>query len=168
MPTTSIHGRMFGIDSATGTPLQGGSRVVTVTSSTVTITREEHANRLIVLDLAGGIAVTLPDATGTGDEYEFFIKTTFTGASTIKSSRSADVMVGHAVMGNDSDNATVRFPAVAGSTLDTVDMLGTSNSTGGLAGQWMRFVDAGANLWAVEINGDAAGTEATPFANTVG
>jgi len=154
---------------------QGGVRIqkgfsagapVTVAAATFTVT-PEHAGRLIVLDLAAGIAVTLPNATGTGNVYRFFIKTTFTGASSIKSSRSADVMVGHALMGNNSDNTVVDWQSLASSTNDTIDLLGTANSTGGIEGQEIELIDAGVNLWAVSIRGDAAGTEATPFANTV-
>lgn len=139
---------------------------VEVTSATLTVT-PEYAGRTIVLNRAAGIAVTLPDATGTGNVYKFFIKTTFTGAATIKSSRSADIWIGHALMGNNTDNSVVDWQAVAGSTIDTLDMLGTSNSTGGIEGQEIELTDVATNVWAVSVRGDAAGTEATPFANTV-
>ncbi len=154
---------------------QGGARFqkglsagapVHVNTSTYTVTPAD-AGRTIVLDLAAGIAVTLPNATGTGNVYRFFIKTTFTGAASIKSSRSADIMVGHALMGNNTDNSVVDWQAVAASTLDTIDLFGTANSTGGIEGQEVELRDVAANMWAVSIRGDAAGTEATPFANTV-
>lgn len=171
--TTSIHGRRLGLDKddnlvVAGSKIQyGSSRIVAVTSSTLTITKDEHAGKTMVLDRAGGIAVTLPTPDGSGAVYRFIVKTTFTGAATIKSAASGDIMIGHALMGNDSDNGVVDFQAVAGSTIDTIDLLGTSNSTGGLAGEEITIEDIGANLWFVSIRGDAAGTEATPFANTV-
>jgi hypothetical protein len=142
------------------------TRVVNCTAASLAVTELEHDGKVIVLDRAGGIAVTLP-AAAAGLKFEFIVKTTFTGAATIKSVASADIMIGHAIMGNNSDNTVVNFQAVASDTFDTIDMLGTSNSTGGMAGQRVLITGLAANLWYVQIIGDAAGTEATPFANTV-
>lgn len=142
------------------------ARIVNVTTSTLTVTEAAHSGKTMVLDRAAGIAVTLPAASA-GLKFRFIVKTTFTGASSIKSVSGADVMVGYALMGNDTDNTTVRWPVVAGDTADTIDLLGTSNSTGGLAGQEIEIEGLAANLWFVKIVGDAAGTEATPFTNTV-
>lgn len=143
------------------------TRLVPCTASTLAVTVAEHDGKIIELDLAAGIAVTLPSlATSLGAKFEFWVKTTFTGAATIKSVASGDIMVGHALMGNDSDNTVVLWQAVAASTIDTIDMLGTGNSTGGIQGQRIVII-GGTGRWYVEITGDAAGTEATPFANTV-
>ncbi len=142
------------------------STIVAVTASTLTITQALHHNKTMVLDRAAGIAITLP-AAAAGLHFRFIIKTTFTGAASIKSVAGADIMIGHATMGNDSDNTTVDWPAVAASTYDTIDMLGTSNSTGGMAGQEIEILGLATNLWFVRIQGDAAGTEATPFQDTV-
>ena len=170
---TSIHGRRLGLDKDDNLVVAGSkihfnsSRIVPVTTSTLTITKDEHAGKTMVLDLAAGIAVTLPTPNGSGSVYRFIVKTTFTGAASIKSAAGTDIMIGHALMGNDSDNTVVDFPAVAASTLDTIDLFGTANSMGGLAGQEITIEDIAANVWFVSIRGDAAGTEATPFANTV-
>lgn len=141
-------------------------RIVNCTAATLTVTELLHDGKIIVLDRAAGIAVTLPAASA-GLRFEFIVKTTFTSAATIKSVASADIMIGHAIMGNNTDNSIVNWPATAADTFDTIDMLGTANSTGGMAGQRIRISGLAANLWYVEIIGDAAGTEATPFANTV-
>jgi hypothetical protein len=140
--------------------------IVDCTAATLTVTEALHNKRTIVLDRAGGIAVTLP-AAAAGLEFEFIVKTTFTGAASIKSVAGTDIMIGYALMGNDTDNTVVRWPVVAADTADTIDMLGTANSTGGMAGQRIRIKGLAAALWFVEIVGDAAGTEATPFTNTV-
>lgn len=142
------------------------TRVVNCTASTLAVTEAAHDGKTIVLDLAAGIAVTLPVASA-GLKFKFIVKTTFTGAASIKSVAGADIMIGHAIMGNDTDNTVVNWQAVAGSTIDTIDLLGTANSTGGMAGQIIEVEGLAANLWYVKIIGDAAGTEATPFANTV-
>lgn len=141
--------------------------ITEVTSATLTVTAAEHAGKTIALNRAAGIAVTMPAATGTGNVYKFVVATTFTGAATIKSVVGTDVMIGHAIMGNNTDNTTVRWPALSSDTFDTIDLLGTSNSTGGIEGQVIVMTDISATEWLVEIVGDAAGTEATPFANTV-
>lgn len=142
------------------------TRVVNATASTLTVTEELHDGKTIVLDLAGGIAVTLPAASA-GLKFRFLVKTTFTGAASIKSATGADIMIGHALLGNDTDNTVVLWQSLAASTNDTIDLFGTANSTGGIAGQVITIEGLAANLWYVEIVGDAAGTEATPFANTV-
>lgn len=142
------------------------TRVVNATASTLVVTEALHDKKTIVLDRAAGIAVTLP-AAAAGLEFTFFVKTTFTGAASIKSVAGSDVMIGHALMGNDSTNAVVDWPALASDTFDTIDLFGTANSTGGIEGQSVRIYGLATGLWEVEIRGDAAGTEATPFANTV-
>ncbi len=142
------------------------TRVVNCTTSTLSVTEAAHADKTIVLDLAAGIAVTLPAASA-GLKFRFLVKTTFTGAASIKSATGADIMIGYALMGNDTDNTVVRWPVVAGDTADTIDLFGTANSTGGMAGQEIEIEGLAANLWFVKIVGDAGGTEATPFTNTV-
>lgn len=142
------------------------TRIVNCTASTLTVTEALHDGKTIVLDRAAGIAVTLPVASA-GLVFRFIVKTTFTGASSIKSVAGTDIMIGRALMGNDSDNTVVAWPAVAADTFDTIDLLGTANSTGGMAGQVITIEGLAANLWEVNITGDAAGTEATPFQNTV-
>jgi hypothetical protein len=142
------------------------TRVVNCTASTLAVTEADHDGKFIVLDRAAGIDVTLPVPVA-GMSFEFYVKTTFTGAATIKSTAGTQIMVGHAIMGNDSDNTTVRWPALASDTFDTIDMYGTANSTGGIEGQTIKIRGLSSTLWHVEIIGDAAGTEATPFANTV-
>lgn len=142
------------------------TRVVNATAATLAVTEADHDKKTIVLDRAAGIAVTLPVPVA-GMDFEFIVKTTFTGAASIKSVAGTHIMIGHALLGNDSDNTTVLWQALAASTLDTIDLFGTANSTGGIAGQRIRIRALSSTVWHVDIIGDAAGTEATPFANTV-
>lgn len=142
------------------------TRVVDCTTATLTVTEADHDGKMIVLDRAAGIAVTLP-APVAGMHLTFIVKTTFTGAASIKSVSGAHIMVGHALMGNNTDNTVVLWQSVAASTNDTIDLFGTANSTGGIEGEKIELWGLSSTLWHVEITGDAAGTEATPFANTV-
>lgn len=148
---------------ATGADLD--LKPVAVTSSTVTLSHDTHAGRLVVLNRAAGIAVTLPAATGTGDVYRLHVLATFTGASTIKVASASDEMQGNAVLFADSGATVVGFSAVDND--DTIDMFGTSNSTGGLFGAHYVLEDIASGYWRVEVISDAGGTEATPFSATV-
>ncbi len=164
--TATLNGALTATAAEINRVATRSTRVVNATAATLVVTEALHDKKMIVLDRAGGIAVTLP-AAAPGLEFNFFVKTTFTGAASIKSVAGADIMIGHALMGNDSDNAVVDWPAKAANTFDTIDMFGTANSTGGIEGQTIRIFGLAANVWEVEIRGDAAGTEATPFADTV-
>jgi len=141
-------------------------RVVDCTASTLAVTEALHDGKIITLNRAAGIAVTLPVPVA-GMWFRFIVGTTFTGAASIKSVAGTHIMIGHAIMGNNSDNTVVNWPAVAADAFDTIDLLGTGNSTGGMAGQIIDIVALSATVWHVTIIGDAAGSEATPFADTV-
>jgi hypothetical protein len=140
-----------------------GAAPVNVTSATVSVTPDSYAYRVITLNRAGGIAVTLPAATGSGDTYEFVVATTFTGSATIKVANANDTMTGTAILFADGGDTTVGF--ATGATADTVTMDGST--TGGLKGANVVLKDIAANLWYVEYVSDASGTEATPFSATV-
>lgn len=141
-------------------------QIVTLSTTPVAITEADHHNRVMWITKLDGIAITLPTPVA-GMKFTFIVSGTITGASTIKSAAGTHLMIGYALMGNDLDNTVVCFRANAASTYDTIDLLGTSNSTGGLEGQIIRITAISSTRWFVEIIGDAAGTEATPFADTV-
>lgn len=140
------------------------STPVSVTASTVTLDPATHAGRPVVLNLAAGIAVTLPAATGTGDEYKLIVGTTFTGAATVKVVGN-DIMKGTALLFSDAGDATVGFATAADS--DTITLWATGSTTGGIAGEVVELIDIAADTWFVKLVSDAAGTEATPFSATV-
>lgn len=140
------------------------TRIVNVTSATVTLTAASHEGKIVTLNRAAGIAVTLPAATGSGGKYTLIVGTTFTGAATVKVVGN-DTMIGTATLYADGGDTVVGF--AAGGTDDTIDLLGTSNSTGGIAGARIELTDIAADLWHVNYISDAGGTEATPFSATV-
>jgi hypothetical protein len=136
---------------------------VSVTTATLTANKDDHANRPLVLDRAGGITVTLPAATGTGHSYRFFVKTTFTGNGIVKVANSTDVMTGFATLHQDGADTVATFDTAASS--DTITLNGTT--TGGLLGSSIELVDLATGLWAVAVHTSATGVEATPFSATV-
>lgn len=135
------------------------------TAATLTLTHELHAGRTVLLNKAGGIAVTLPAATGTGDIYTLVLQVTTTGATTIKVANATDVMRGTASLISDNSDALKGFATAAAS--DTVTCFVTSNTTGGILGARYEFIDIASGYWGVTIFSKAGGSEATPFSATV-
>jgi hypothetical protein len=136
---------------------------VNVTGASVTITSALHNGKVVTLNRAAGIAVTLPAATGSGDKYRFIVGTTFTGAATIKVVGN-DIMKGTAILFVDGGDTVVGFATAADT--DTVTFA-ADNSTGGVAGASVELIDIAADTWYVAVVSDAAATEATPFSATV-
>jgi hypothetical protein len=138
------------------------ARIVNVTAATLTATEALHDSKIVTLNRAGGIAVTLPAATGSGARYRFIVGTTFTTAGTIKVTGD-DTMAGNAIIAQDGGDTSVMFEA--GATADTITMDGST--TGGLKGAEAELIDIAADLWFVRYVSAATGTEATPFSATV-
>lgn len=141
------------------------ARIVAQTTATLAVTADLHANRVVNLARAAGVAVTLPAATGTGNVYTFIIGTSVTSNSTtIKVANTSDAMQGRAFVISDNAAAVLGYNAVAG-TSDTITFNGTT--TGGLIGDLVQIMDMATNVFQVNILSTATGTEATPFSATV-
>ena len=152
-PVTSTAGFISGSDS-----------LVSLTGATATVTATAHSGRTVLLDRAAGQALTLPAATGTGNSYKFFVKTTITSnTTTIKVADATDVMAGVAIVANDTDASASIFETAADSDTITFD----GSTTGGILGATVELQDVATNLWSVRVVGAATGTEATPFSATV-
>ena len=164
LKATSASPTLTGTITVTGVTV--GPAPIQATATTLTVTAATHAGKVIMLNRAAGIAVTLPAASGTGNIYTFYVETTFTGAATIKAASASDSMSGTATLFADGGDTVVGFGAVSG-TDDTIDMLGTANSTGGIAGQSIVITDVASGKFQVVLTSDAGGTEATPFSATV-
>jgi len=159
MATSTFSGPVV---STNGFITDSGS-IVSVTDSTVTLTRTAHSGRTVVLDAAAGIAVTLPAATGSGNTYKMFIATTITSNSTTIKVVGDDTMAGTAIVANDTDASASIFETAADS--DTITFNG--GTTGGIKGATVELQDVAADLWSVRVVGAATDTEATPFSATV-
>lgn len=142
---------------------QSPSSIVNVTTATVALTRGAHADRIVTLNRAGGIAAALPAATGSGDTYRLLIGTTFTSPATIKVANATDVMTGRALMAADGGDTFVGFETAADT--DTVTLNGST--TGGFRGDMVELIDMASGFWWVRVVGAATGAEATPFSATV-
>lgn len=134
------------------------SRIVDCTASTLTVTKLLHDNKIITLNRAAGIAVTLPAATGIGSRYVFFIGTTVTSNTTTITRAGSDTMFGTAILAADGGDTVVGFEA-AGSSVITMN----GSTTGGVKGSVIELTDVASATWHVRVRGSATGTEATPF-----
>lgn len=138
------------------------ARVVNVTDSTLAVTAAAHDGKVVTLNRAAGIAVTLPAATGSGTKLQFIVGTTFTSSATIKVTGD-DIMTGLAVIAADTGNTTNSFETAADTDTITFD----GSTTGGIKGDSVELVDIAADLWYVRVVGSATGSEVTPFSATV-
>jgi hypothetical protein len=176
--TKSVHsllGRRLGVDNATD-DLVGKdavpavraptNRVVTVTTTNVTITRADHYLKSIVLNRAAGITATLPLALSTnlGTKFTFYIPTSLSGSTKIKVASAADTITGRVqVDASLASNAPTSFSA--GSTADTISLNGTT--TGGKKGDRFFLEVIASNLYAAYGEIQATGASATPFVVSV-
>lgn len=133
---------------------------VDCTAATLTVTQADHANKLIRLNRAAGITVTLHPATGTGAIYRFYVGTTFTGSGIIQVT-TTDIIQG--AVGMTTDAAGVMIPTAA--TSDTITMNGST--TGGIVGSYIELQDAALGVWSVRGAIVSTGAEATPFSAAV-
>jgi len=151
-PVTSTAGFISGSDS-----------LVTVDAN-VTLTSAANAGRTMLLDVASGATVTLPAASGTGNTYSFFVKTTVTSNNyIIQVANSSDTMSGVAIVANDGGDTASIFETDANS--DTITLNGST--TGGILGATITLQDVATNKFSVNVTGAATGTEATPFSAAV-
>ncbi|WP_246225828.1 hypothetical protein [Chelativorans xinjiangense] len=168
---TSIHGKRLGLAQDGSLLVKHGAnqtiipttRVVDATAATLTVTADGHDSRVVTLNRAAGIAVTLPAASGSGVAYKFIVGTTVTSNTTTIKVVGNDTVTGVALIANDTDNSVSGFETAADS--DTITFNGTT--TGGVKGDMVELVDIAADLWHVRVTGSATGTEATPFSATV-
>lgn len=137
----------------------GSGSVVSVVAATVTLAPDAHAGRIVALNRAAGIAVTLPAATGTGDTYNLFVGTTVTSNSTTITAAGSDTYVGQIETATTTGATTNGFCEAAGTTDHIVTMNGTT--TGGIVGSWLRFRDVASAVWLVEGGLVGSGTLAT-------
>lgn len=139
------------------------ARLVTIADNTNTLALDAttHANRIVkVLDAT--LAITLPEATGTGNTYTILQGIAAT-SSTIVTADPANCGFHGFIMGSDTD-AAGNYNWVATGAQDTITFNGTS--TGGKLYDWIRVTDVATDAWLLEGNiKQSGGSEATPLSS---
>lgn len=138
-------------------------RIVNASAATLTVTEATHEGKIITLDRAAGVTVTLPAATGSGAKYTFITKTTVTSNNNIIQVTGDDTMKGVAWMAADGGDSVVAFETAADS--DTITMNGSTK--GGIVGSRIELIDYAADTWNVQCFLQGTGSEATPFSAAV-
>lgn len=153
-------------DGTTITTVQerAAGQIVNTTATTLTVTRALHDGRIVTISAAAPIAITLPQATGTGARYRFFVAVVATAtAHTIKVANATDVMAGFQFTVTTTATNVEGFATSA--TSDTITLNGTTQ--GGIVGDQIEIVDMATGVFAVTVLSSSTGTEATPFSASV-
>lgn len=129
---------------------------ISVTAATVTID-STYYNRLIVLNAAAGVAVTLPAATGTGARLRFWIGTTITSNTTTIAKAGSDAIKG-LIFQLKNGAAVAVYTSTSGATI-TMD----GSTKGGIIGDVVELVDAASGVWLLNGTLSASGTVANPI-----
>lgn len=132
-------------------------------TANTTLKPGKHSGRVIVLNAAAGLTLTLPAATGSGTEFTLFVGTTVTSNQYRVNVTGDDAYFGVVLADTDADSAdlaTVTWAAPSGA--DQINMNGTTQ--GGRKGDFLRLVDVAADSWHVFGVIQASGAEVTPFA----
>lgn len=146
-----------------GSSFSDSAVVIAPSATTLSLTAALHANRRVNIASTGGLAVTPPAATGTGNVYTLFLSASITGGNfTIdaKAGQASDVFNGIAFQ-NKLGTGITTTPSAATSNLLTFD----GSTKGGIAGDVITMIDAALHSWNLLINGQYTGTFASPFSN---
>ena len=145
-------------------------RAIHTFTATDSVTEIEHAGRTLLLGEVGGnanVVLTMPDATGSGNVYEFIVSVAMGGSTTYKiQAADADNTFSGMIQYLDEDGTAVTaFPTVAAS--DTITL--NSGTQGGLVGDTVTLIDIAANKYAVkgQMRVSAGANPATPFSAAV-
>jgi hypothetical protein len=135
-------------------------------TNTLALTAALHANKVVyVLDAT--LAVTLPEATGTGNVYTIILgidaATGGAGGISIVTADTTNCHFRGFVNAVSDTPGALAWPALAGTPVDTVTL--NAGSKGGLIGDKLVFTDIATDIWQVGGSLVQSGTEATPFSN---
>jgi hypothetical protein len=143
--------------------VEAGSLVLDIADATDTLalTQATHANRVLrVLDAT--LAITLPEATGTGDSY-MIVQGIAATSSTIVTADTANAGFHGSITGSDTD-ADAAYNWAATGAQDTITYDGTA--TGGKLYDWVRVTDVATDVWLLEGNiKQSGGSEVTPLSS---
>lgn len=147
----------------------GTAAVVDTTATTLAITRALHHEKEITVSSAAPIAITLPQATGTGSRYRFKLLVAATATQhTIKVANATDVMTGSCI-GILSTTALGTPGFNTSATSDTITLNGTT--TGGAGSDQIEIVDVATGKFTVNMRASVVATALslflTPFSATV-
>jgi len=177
MGTTTFQGPVI---SKKGFFSTGPGNVVDADSS-ISLTVADHAGRIVHNDAAGAVTYTLPATNANSDSavagpgadfnnlsnvgatIEIFSSITKTGDLVVQAANATDVMVGSAILIDDSSDNVVGFETVSAS--DTITLNGSTK--GGVTFSKIVCTVLASGKWKVDVTSGCTGTPATPFSAAV-
>lgn len=138
----------------------GENGLVDCAAATLTFDPLIHDGRVITLNRAAGVTVTLPAATGSGVRGLFRVGTTVTSNQYRINVTGNDAFFGQINVSDSDDNTDLLFRA--GADADQINLNGSTQ--GGLKGDWIEVEDIAADVWFVRGATAGNGSPATPFA----
>lgn len=145
--------------------LELSTRIVTTTSTALSLTIAEHAERLLLINSnsAGASTFTLPAATGSGAKMTLINNLVQTQGTVVFAANGTDVLKG-ICMALDSTAAADAMSFLTTATSDKATL--NLTTTGGLGQDMFEAWDVAANVWQVRMVYNGSGSLATPFAAT--
>ncbi len=140
--------------------------VVDTTATTLAVTQALHGNKTVTISSASPIAITMPQATGTGTKYRFVLQVVATATGhTIKVANATDSFTGVYMSPCTATATHMAFAAVTSATTatrsDTVTLNGTT--TGGAVGMIIEITDCQTGFFDFFAVDTCVSTTTTPF-----
>lgn len=123
----------------------------TINTTTISINRNVHDNRMLLLNVSGGVTVTLPRALGTGARFTFEVLTA-SNANVISGGTAAGAYNSTFVGGYTQDtsgDSVVAGESFMGAAAGNNTYSPTTAGGGGLAGDWIEFIDIATDKYLV-------------------
>jgi hypothetical protein len=128
----------------------------------VTLTPAAHAFRTLLINAAAGIAIVLPAATGSGNEYRGIFGTTLTSNATTVTAPAGSVLNGLAIINNTGDSSAATVDAYPTGASD--EQLSFTASVGaGKAGDSFEITDVASGVYAVRVFIQGEADPVNPF-----
>lgn len=149
---------------------KSGAAVVSLTANTA-LTQASHAGKICVANKADGIAITLPEATGTGDTYTIVLGTVLTSNSltiTTADTTNADLVGTAIAVDLDAATTAVMYQSVQGTGNDVITMNRTTQGGVNIGTDYYILTDIATDVWWVRGHFlvPTGSNPATPFSST--
>ena len=143
-----------------------GSRLVSTTATALSLTQTQHADRILLINTNSTVAntFTMPEATGSGNQYEIQNNIAQTQGSIVIAALTTDVLDGR-IMAVDTtavSDDTITFATSATSDKITLNL----TTQGGLRYDTIRLLDVADATWRVSGVTYGSGNLVTPFSAT--
>jgi hypothetical protein len=136
--------------------------VVPPATTTLTLAPTPNANRVTSVAPTGGLAITMPTATGSGLNYTILLSATVAGGNlTIDAKPNGPALFSGYAQQNKPGTGLTATATAANTNLITLN----GSTQGGIAGDQIELQDTAPNVWTIFINGQYSGVFASPFSN---